>query len=156
VPVGSRAPPVVLTPLTRDLAALVASWFAEDEEGRRRLDADFYGARLKWWRLVEQSAVRHGRVGVSGDERIGFIDVEIDGERGGIAIYVQRDLRGRGVGQQLLRLAADEGRSLGIVELVGSVESDNVASIRCFLGAGFSPAGAEESGSRFRLHLSGA
>jgi GNAT superfamily N-acetyltransferase len=156
VSVGSPAPSVVVTPLTRDLAALVGSWFAGDEEGQRRLDADFYGAGLKWWQLVEQSAVRHGWVGLLGDERVGFIDVEVDDERGGIAIYVRRDLRRRGIGQQLLRLAAVEGRSLGIVELVGSVESDNVASTRCFLAAGFSEAGADALGSPFRLHLSDA
>jgi hypothetical protein len=40
---------VALRPLTRDLAALVAGWFTDDEEGQRRLDADFYGAGLKWW-----------------------------------------------------------------------------------------------------------
>jgi GNAT superfamily N-acetyltransferase len=147
---------LVLTPLTRDLAVQVGSWFAEDQEGQRRLDADFYGAGLQWWQLVEQSVVRHGWVGLLGDERVGFIDVEVDGERGGIAIYVRREFRGRGIGQQLLSLAATEGPSLGIVELFGSVESDNVASTRCLLAAGFSQAGVDELGSRFRLHLSDA
>ena len=153
---GSPASSLVLTPLTRDLAALVESWFADDEGGQRRLDADFYGAGLKWWRLVEQSASRHGWVGLLGDERVGFIDVEVDGERGGIAIYVCSDFRGRGIGQQLLRLAAAEGRSLSIVELVATVASDNVASTRCLLAAGFSQAGADQSASRFRLDLSDA
>ena len=153
VSVGSVAPSVLLTPLTRELAALVGSWFAEDEEGQRRLDADFYGAGLKWWQLVEQSAVRHRWVGLLGDERVGFTDVEVDGERGGIAIYVRREFRGRRIGRQLLRLAAAEGPSLGIVELVGSVESDNVASTRCLLAAGFSQAGLDELGPVFRLRL---
>jgi GNAT superfamily N-acetyltransferase len=67
---------------------------------------DFYGAGLKCWQAVEQSAVRHGWVGLLGDERVGFIDVEVDGERGGIAVHVRRGFRGRGVGQRLLRLAA--------------------------------------------------
>jgi RimJ/RimL family protein N-acetyltransferase len=154
--VGSVAPSVVLTPLTRELAELVGRWFAEDKEGQRRLDADFYGAGLKWWQLVEQSADRHGWVGLLGDERVGFIDVEVDGERGGIAIYVRREFRGRGIGQRLLRLAAAEGSSLGIVELVGRVESDNVASTRCFLAAGFLRAGVDEWGPVFGLRLADA
>jgi RimJ/RimL family protein N-acetyltransferase len=154
--VGSVAPSVLLTPLTKELAGLIGSWFAEDEEGRRRLDADFYGGGLKWWQLVEQSAVRHGWVGLLGDERVGFADVEVDGERGGIAIYVRREFRGRRIGQQLLRLAAAEGPSLGIVELVGSVESDNVSSIRCLLAAGFLQAGLDELGPVFRLRLADA
>jgi hypothetical protein len=79
--VGSPAPFVVVTPLTRELATLVGSWFADDEEGQRRLYADFYGAGLKWWQLVEQSPDWHGWVGLLGDERVGFIDVEVDGER---------------------------------------------------------------------------
>lgn len=150
---GSRASSVVLTPLTRDLAALVASWFAEDEEGQRRLDTDFYGADLKWWLVVQQCAPRHGWVGLLGDEPVGFVDVEVDGERGGIAIYVRPAFRCRGIGGQLLRLVAADGRALGIAELVGHVESDNVASIRCLLAAGFTQAGADEFGSVFRLRL---
>jgi ribosomal protein S18 acetylase RimI-like enzyme len=153
VSVGSPASSVVLTPLTKDLAGLVGSWFAEDEEGQRRLDVDFYGVDLRWWQLVQRSAVRYGWVGLLGDELVGFIDVEVDGERGGIAIYVRREFRDRRIGQQLLRLAAAEGRSLGIAEHVGSVESDNAASIRCLHAAGFSQAGVDELGPVFRLRL---
>jgi ribosomal protein S18 acetylase RimI-like enzyme len=153
VSVGSLAPSVALRSLTRDLAALVAAWFTEDEEGQRRLDADFYGAGLKWWPLVEQDAVRYGWVGLLGDEPVGFIDLEIDGERAGIAIYVRSEFRRRGIGEQLLRLAAAEGRTLGVAEVVGGVESDNVASIRWLIAAGFTQAGADEFGPVFRLRL---
>lgn len=144
---------VVLTPLTTELAGLVGSWFAEDEEGRRRLDADFYGGDLRWWPLVQRSAVRHGWVGLLGDECVGFVDLEVDGERGGVAVYVRHEFRGCRIGQQLLRLAAAEGRSLGIAELVGNVQSDNIASIRCFLAAGFSQAGIDKLGPIFRRRL---
>lgn len=154
--VGSPAPSVALRPLTGELAALVAGWFTEDEEGQRRLDADFYGSGLKWWPLVEEDAARYGWVGVMDGEPVGFIDVEIDGERAGIAIYVRGEFRRRGIGEELLRLAAAEGRSLGVAELVGGVESDNVASIRCLIGAGFTPAGEDEFGPVFRLRLSDA
>jgi ribosomal protein S18 acetylase RimI-like enzyme len=140
-------------PLTRALAELVAGWFTEDEEGQRRLDADFYGAGLRWWPLVEEDAARYGWVGLLGDEPVGFIDVEIDGERAGIAIYVRSEFRRRGIGEQLLRVAAAEGRSLGVAELVGGVEGDNVASIRCFIAAGFTQAGEDQFGPVFRLHL---
>jgi RimJ/RimL family protein N-acetyltransferase len=87
------------------------------------------------------------------DEPVGFIDFEIDGERAGIAIYVRSEFRRRGIGEQLLRLVAAEGQALGVAELVGGVESDNVASIRCLIGAGFIPAGADEFGPVFRLRL---
>jgi RimJ/RimL family protein N-acetyltransferase len=153
VSVGSPSSSVVLTPLTRDLAALVGTWFAEDEEGPQRLDVGFYGADLTWWRLVEQSAVRHGWIGLLQDERVGFTDVEVDDERGDIAIYVRREFRGRGIGTELLRLAAAEARSLGVAELVGHAESDNVPSVRCLLAAGFSEVGADEFGPVFRLRL---
>jgi RimJ/RimL family protein N-acetyltransferase len=144
---------VALRPLTTDLAALVAGWFREDHEGQRRLDADFYGAGNRWWPLVEQDAARYGWVGLLDDEPVGFIDFEIDGERAGIAIYVRSEFRRRGIGEELLRLAAAEGQALGIAELVGGVESDNVASIRCLTAAGFTPAGADEFGPVFRLRL---
>jgi RimJ/RimL family protein N-acetyltransferase len=154
--VGPPAQPVVLSPLTKDLAALAAGWFIGDEEGRRRLDSDFYGADLKWWRLVQHDAARYGWVGLLDGEPIGFLDLEIESERAGVAIYVRREFRRRGIGKQLLRLAAVEGRYLGVPELVGSAERDNVASMRCLMAAGFTEAGADELGPLFRLHLSDA
>lgn len=129
--VGSPAP-VVLTPLTRKLAVLVGSWFEGDEEGQRRLDTDFYGAGLKWWTLVERCPDRYGWVGLLDDQAVGFVDVEVNGEQGGLAIYVRREFRGRRVGRELLRLAAAEGRRLGVAVLVGGVENDNIASVRAF------------------------
>jgi RimJ/RimL family protein N-acetyltransferase len=44
---------------------------------------------------------------------------------------------------------------LGIAELVASAESNNVASIRCLLAAGFTQAGVDELGPVFRLRLLG-
>jgi RimJ/RimL family protein N-acetyltransferase len=142
---------MALRPLTRELAALVAGWFTGDAEGRRRLDVDFYG--LRWWPLVDQDATRYGWVGLLADEPVGFVDLEIDGQRAGIAIYVRHEFRRRGIGAQLLRLAAAEGRSLGVAELVGGAEDDHVASIRCLTAAGFTQAGADEFGPVYRLRL---
>jgi len=156
VSVGPRAPSVTLRPLTRDLAALVASWFTEDDEGRRRLDADFYGANLKWWSLVEQDTARYGWVGMLDNEPVGFVDVEIEGERAGIAIYVRSEFRRRGIGEQLLRLAAAEARPLAVVELAAGAESDDIASLRCLIAAGFTQGDADEFGPLFRLRLADA
>jgi hypothetical protein len=44
----------------------------------------------------------------------------------------------------------------GVAELVGNVQSDNVASSRCFLAAGFSWAGVDNLGPVFKLRLADA
>jgi RimJ/RimL family protein N-acetyltransferase len=95
-------------------------------------------------------------VGLLGDERVGFVDVEVDGERGGIAIYVRREFRGRGLGQRWLRLPLARDRAWASSNFVASVESDNVASTRCFLAAGFSRARVDEFGLVFRLRVADA
>jgi GNAT superfamily N-acetyltransferase len=140
---------VVLAPLTSELAKLVARWFADDQEGQRRLDTDFYGAELKSWREVERDVNRHGWVGVVGDEQVGFVDLEVDGRRAGFTVYVRREHRRRGIGRQLSRLAAAEGSRLGIAELVGHVERGHLASTRCMVGAGFAQTGEDEFGPVF-------
>jgi GNAT superfamily N-acetyltransferase len=148
---GSR---LALTPLTQDLAAEVATWFTDDDEGQRRLDASFYGGlRPRWWLLVQGCAGRYGWVGLAGDERVGFLDLEVERGQGSLTIYVCRGFRGRGIGVALLGLAAVEARTMGMAELVGHVEKGYVASIRCLLSAGFSQIGMDAYGPIFSLRL---
>jgi hypothetical protein len=87
----------VLIPLTRELADEVAAWFVDDDEGRRRLDADFYGgSQPRWWSLVQRDAHRHGWVGQAGDEHVGFVDMEVEDEEGSLTMYVRPAFNGRG------------------------------------------------------------
>jgi GNAT superfamily N-acetyltransferase len=129
----------VLTPLTGELADEVAAWFVDDDEGRRRLDADFYGGfQPRWWSLVQRCARRYGWVGLADEVPVGFVDMEVVDEEGSLTIYIRRAFRRQGLGTALLRLAAVEARAMNVAALVGHAESDYVASIRCLVAAGFS------------------
>jgi RimJ/RimL family protein N-acetyltransferase len=61
-----------------------------------------------------------------------------------VGIGVAADVRGRGVGRELLDAALDAGRrdtSLAARRFVARIRPDNTASIALFTGAGFRPAG---------------
>jgi GNAT superfamily N-acetyltransferase len=144
----------VLTALTRELADEVAAWFVDDDEGRRRLDADFYGGpQPRWWSIVQRDAHRHGWVGLADDEHVGFVDMEVENEEGSLTMYVRPAFRRQGLGTALLRLAAVEARAMNVLALVGHAESDYVTSIRCLVAAGFSEDGRDDYGPVFRLPL---
>lgn len=53
------------------------------------------------------------------------------------AIFLDESVRGRGMGTQVNRLAAEVGRALGIRQLWLSVEPQNRAALRSYLKAGF-------------------
>lgn len=64
---------------------------------------------------------------------------EVTGEPQGFVAYmaVARDLRGRGVGQALLRAAEDDARRKGLPYLTLMVTEDNDAARRLYDGAGY-------------------
>jgi diamine N-acetyltransferase len=53
-------------------------------------------------------------------------------------LYVERAARGRGVGRQLVEVATLDARHSGAREMVLAVNKRNYASIRAYLGLGFS------------------
>jgi RimJ/RimL family protein N-acetyltransferase len=123
-----------LVELTEDHAATVAGWFQTDDEARARLD--MYDEHPRWWRLVESDDSRHGYIGVLGSEPVGLVDIEIDDATANIALMVRFEHRNVGLGRRLIALAKDEAAHLGARELVGYIEPDNDAAIRCCLASG--------------------
>lgn len=118
-----------LEPLTERSAAVVATWFEHDEEGRRRLG--FYAGDPKWWRLVEADDNRHGFVVRAAGEAIGFVDLEDHNGVVNVSIYVRPEHRWQGHGMAILLQASVIARSIeGARRLLAEVEPDNTASIR--------------------------
>lgn len=68
---------------------------------------------------------------------VGFIDLEVDGGTGYFSYYIAPESRGTGHGTQALRALIELARQLGLAELRGGVEPDNVASIAALKKAGF-------------------
>lgn len=68
-------------------------------------------------------------------------------------LYVQRDLRGQGVGRALVGAAQDLARGLGARFLTVAAEAENDAAARAYLALGFRESAV--SGRRFRTDLPG-
>jgi L-amino acid N-acyltransferase YncA len=60
------------------------------------------------------------------------------------SIYVDPELRGRGIGSALLRELADEAARRGFYKLIGKLFADNEASLRLMERAGFRVVGIHE------------
>ena len=121
---------------------LIQRWFADDEEGIRRLE--FYAQPELWFALL--GPTRLGWFVIVDDHPVGFIDMEIDGESGYIAYYVAPEFRGLGYGTQTLQVMLDKARELGLALLDGGVDPDNAASIAALKRAGFEVGPLDEEG----------
>ena len=76
---------------------------------------------------------------LAGTEPLGQVRVDRVGEGiGEISIGLAPEARGRGIGREALRLAAEEARErLGVTTLRAFVKADNEASLRAFAAAGY-------------------
>jgi RimJ/RimL family protein N-acetyltransferase len=134
-----------LSPFTRDLLAVVGSWFDDPETGRWLGGRDWPENLL---RLVADpprehrgSAVREraGWIATLDGEAVALIDTEVYEDRtAAVSLVVAPAHRRRGIGGAALaaigRLLA---RSYGVDALIGGVEQHNDASHRCVKAAGF-------------------
>lgn len=135
---------VKLVGLTESSALEVAGLFEGDADGYRRLG--FYGRHPDWWNQVCCDSHRHGYVVIESTSLVGFVDMEINGAIASIAMLVQRSFRNRRVGRAILRLLEAEASNLGVNEIRGAIESDNTASLRCCVAAGYEADGRDDDG----------
>lgn len=69
-------------------------------------------------------------------------------------IHIREDVRGRGLGRQLLVRLIEEARAAGKHVMIAGVDSENVASLRFLRAFGFEPAGElREVGRKFGRYL---
>lgn len=136
-----------LDPLTKGEAARAASWFLDDDEEARHELGGFYGSHPRWWELVVGDPRRHGWIVWAGNQRCGFVDLEV-GEAGAgiVAIYVRRRFRDRGVGRAILRAVSGAARPRGAQTLSGGVHPHNARCLRMSLAAGASVVGTDADG----------
>lgn len=118
-----------------DLADL-SNWHEDNELSKR------YGGSHwpdKMFNLTRKSKNRFCKIAFSGEDKIGYIDFEIDEEKefGWIGLVVNPRLRGSGYGTRILEQFKSTKLAQAVKELRGGIEADNPASIRCFEKAGF-------------------
>ena len=92
---------------------------------------------LAWLERVLAAPQRHLFVGQLGDETIGTVRLDGDGDRAEVNITLAPGARGRGLSKALLRALADEATRLGYRALDAVVRHDNPASLALFDRVGF-------------------
>jgi ribosomal protein S18 acetylase RimI-like enzyme len=113
------------------LAALFAA-VAEERDGIATEPPVDVEARAASWTLDETF------IAVTGAEVVGLLHVEVSRHGfGEIAMAVEREWRGRGVGSELLAAAIESGRERGLHKLSLSVFVHNAAAIALYRKFGF-------------------
>ena len=133
-------------PLTETDAVMAASWFKGDPEGQQEFGG-FFGVHPKWWDLVTDDSNRHGWTVWVDDEPVGFAGAEV-GEDGvaGVALYVRKPARRRGLGTAMMRALGSVVRDVGAVRIKGGIRPDNAPSLRAALASGGEVVGEDKDG----------
>jgi dTDP-4-amino-4,6-dideoxygalactose transaminase/RimJ/RimL family protein N-acetyltransferase len=135
--------PVRLRDANASDEAILLEW-ANDPEVRR---ASFNSAPIdaathaRWYKARLQDPQAAFFIAEVGGERVGYGRVDPwSPDTAEIAVSIAAEARGRGLGRQLIALTAEEGaRRLGVRRVLARVKTDNQASVRAFVAAGFQP-----------------
>ncbi len=124
--------PIVFVPLDEDRMKEVERW--PKDASQQWLSCDV--AHLL--QLQRSSPGRRCFVALDGSQSVGVVDIEESGDGAAwMSLFVRPDMRGKGMGQAVLRSLLSDETVAHIRELKVEIEKDNPASLRCFEGAGF-------------------
>jgi RimJ/RimL family protein N-acetyltransferase len=79
------------------------------------------------------------------------LDVSEDGKSATMSIAVDPSCRHAGAASQMINLALDEAKDLGVHTVVANIKEHNYASLRVFWAAGFRPGHGEHASGVVRL-----
>lgn len=124
--------PIVFVPLDENRVKEVERWSKDASQQWLGCDA----AHLL--QLQRSSPGRRCFVALDGNQSVGVVDIEESGDGAAwMSLFVRPDVRGKGMGQSILRSLLSNEIVSHIRELKVEIEKDNPASLRCFEGAGF-------------------
>ena len=126
-------PDLCFRPLDRAGLTALMSWFS-DAELSRRLSAP----TEQWFQYVTVEAGNSAWLIFEDHQPVGMVQLDTYPDKtGSISLAVDPRLRARGYGQRILSafLRQEAGKNLERIE--ACIETDNLASLRCFQAAGF-------------------
>ncbi|WP_158589495.1 GNAT family N-acetyltransferase [Butyrivibrio sp. CB08] len=98
----------------------------------------------KWLSKKLSQSDCHLFVMMDGDEKVGNIRVDVEGDVGEISYMIAPKKRGRGYGKKIIALVEKE-MPAEVKTLIGLTLKDNKVSGRCFLANGYTASDAEDA-----------
>ena len=146
---------VTLRPVAMDDAELLLAWRNDEATRAASINQEpvALGDHLAWLGRVLANPDRHLYIGELGDEPIGTVRLDGDGERAEVNITIAPEARGRGLSKALLRALVAQGGRLGFAALDAVVRHDNAASLALFDRVGFERSKTDEQLQHFVLPL---
>ncbi len=136
-----------LRPFESEYSALVASWAGSAQDVQLLSGRDtfpFPAELVENWRKVADDIQPY--LLFDGPNPIGYGELWLDDEEDEVElarIIVARDLRGKGIGVELVRALLAPGLATGYPEVFLRVRPDNEPAIRTYLRVGFQPVAAD-------------
>jgi len=124
---------MILKDITKDESSTIEQWLKNDLAGRQFI-ADYENTDLIF-KLI--GANRKFLLAYDNEIAIGFIDLEIDDDKGYFSFYVAPNFRAKGFSVRLLDLLEKEATEYSVKSLFGHVELENIASIKSLQKAGY-------------------
>lgn len=134
---------LTIVPLMPEHALQVASWYWSDVD---KAYIGFYTNASKWLELIEGDKNRTGWAALLGDELVGFLDLEIDGDLGYIAYSVKPIEQGRGIGKAMIKALFEISVVKQLKSIEAYVEESNIASQKVLLANNFKQMGYDKDG----------
>lgn len=95
-------------------------------------------SHVEWYKNAMLNPNRLLLIAYKGTETVGTIRLDVVGEKIlEVSININPNMRGKGLGQKVLKAACEKGFSLGAKQLLAKVKQENSASIKIFENEGF-------------------
>lgn len=120
---------------------LLFEWANDAEVRRNSFSSELipYEEHVQWYEKLLKSPMHRQYIYVCGDMPVGQARIAIDGNNAEISYSIAPQYRGRGYGKRLLKTLPEQvKRDFEYVEcMTGYVKTDNLASQKAFLNAGY-------------------
>lgn len=140
---------LTFVPLDREWVNVISEWWKDSEIEKwmggyppsKALElANSPPEEFRGRKVIGRTAL----VGLANAEPISLIDFEkYEDGSAGLALIISPTHRNKGWGRRALRALIDSPEVEGLERLFAGIEPENVASVRCFEGAGFTPTSRE-------------
>lgn len=124
---------LIFKPIEEEDLDLLASWFV-DPDTRRWVEPP----TPQWFRYIHAGLENHAWILYDAGRPVGLVQLDIAADHTGyFAMVTNPAFRQRGYGRRMLQALIKMQHPGAMQRIVGTVEPENIGSIRCMLSPGF-------------------